>query len=134
VAQSASQPTLTSADLSTTWRSSDGGSITFAEDHQFSAIGLRLDKFWTGCSGFGEMSVSGTWKFLNSNGDSGPGLTGYPSGSLMSLDFSKASDSPSLGCTGGGIDLTSWNVNSVAGLCLQMDPDTPCDGYIFVRQ
>jgi hypothetical protein len=95
------------------------------------ATGLRLGKFWNPCAGAGEISVSGTWQFLNSPGDSAPGFTGYSKGSLVSLNFDGAPGNTSAGCTGGEIKLTSWNEGSTRGLCLQFDPDTPCDGYIF---
>jgi hypothetical protein len=59
--------------------------------------------------------------------------TGYPQGSMVDLAFDGAAGHPSAGCTGGFIKLTTWNVGSVPGLCLQLDPDTPCDGYIFTK-
>lgn len=133
VAQSGTQPVLSSSDLVATWTSPDGGSITFTRNHRFTAAGLRLDRFWKGCAGVGRISASGTWQFLNSHGSSGLSPTGYAKGSLISLSFGGVADNPSLGCTGGGIELTSWNVGSTPGLCLQFDPDTPCDGYVFNR-
>lgn len=131
VAQSGTQSVLTPADLAATWTSHDGGSIAFSADHRFVAIGLRLGKFWKPCAGVGKISVSGTWQFLNSQGDSGGGLTGYAKGRMVDLSFDGANGSPTIGCTGGFIKLTTWNVGSAPGLCLQFDPDTPCVGYIF---
>lgn len=123
---SGTQSVLGPANLAATWTSPDGGSITFARDHGFAATGLRLDKFWTPCAGAGTISVSGTWQFLDANGDSGLD----PAGSMVGLTFDGAAANPAIGCTGGGIMLTTWN----AGLCLQFDPDTPCDGYIFSKR
>jgi hypothetical protein len=130
--QAASSPALTPAELTATWASPDGGSIAFAADHSFAASGLRLGKFWSPCAGAGKISVSGMWRFLNSQGDSG--ATGYSRGSLVDLSFASAAGNPTIGCTGGFLKLTSWNVGSTPGLCLQFDPDTPCDGYIFSKR
>jgi hypothetical protein len=130
---SGTQSVLNPADLAATWTSPGGGSITFARDHSFVATALRLDKFWNPCAGAGKISVSGTWQFLNSQGGSGPGLTGYPQGSMVDLTFDGAAGNPSIGCTAGFIKLTTWNVGSTPGLCLQFDPDTPCDGYLFSK-
>ena len=129
--QYATQPVLSSADLIATWVSPAGGSITFANSNRFTAAGLRLDKFWGGCAGSGKISVSGTWQFLSPQGDSATGS--YANGSLVDLVFNDTAGNPSTGCTGGGITLTSWNTGSAAALCLQFDPDTPCDGYVFER-
>lgn len=52
---------------------------------------------------------------------------------MVDLTFDGAAGSPSIGCTAGFIKLTTWNVGSTPGLCLQFDPDTPCDGYIFSK-
>lgn len=112
-----------------TWVSPDGGSIAFSTSHAFTAEGLRLGEFWTGCPKSARISVSGTWEFLNSQGDSN-GFTGFPTGNLLYLTFnSQVHGSPSE-CLG-GISLTSWDTSQTPGLCLQMDPDTPCDGYVF---
>jgi hypothetical protein len=32
------------------------------------------------------------------------------------------------------VDLTTWDSGSQQGLCVQMDPDDPCDGYVFTKQ
>ena len=130
-AQYPTQPVLSSTDLAATWVSPAGGSITFANSNRFTAVGLRLDKFWGGCAGSGKISVSGTSQFLSPQGDSGTGS--YSNGSLIGLYFDDTAGDPSTGCTGGGITLTSWNTGSATALCLQFDPDTPCDGYIFER-
>ncbi len=134
VTLSGTQSVLSSADLVAVWRSPEGGSIAFSGDHRFVATGLRLNKFWNGCAGTGRISASGTWQFLNSQGDSSVGSTGYSTGRLVDLSFDGAAGNPSIGCTGGAIKLTSWNVHSKPGLCLQMDPDTACDGYVFNRR
>jgi hypothetical protein len=125
---SGAQPVLSSADLAATWASPDGGSITFASDNRFKASGLRFDKFWAGCAGRGKISGPGTWQFLSAQGDSGM----YSKGSLIGLYFAAVAGGSSSLCLG-GITLTSWNVDSAPGLCLQMDPDTPCAGYIFKK-
>jgi hypothetical protein len=130
-AQSGTQPVLSSTDLVATWMSPAGGSITFANSNRFTAAGLRLDMFWGGCAGSGKTSVSGTWQFLSPQGDSGTGS--YSKGNLVYLYFDDTAGDPLAGCTGGGITLTSWNTGSATALCLQFDPDTPCDGYVFER-
>lgn len=134
VTRSGTQPVLTSTDLVAVWRSHDGGSIAFTSDHRFVATNLSLGKFWNGCAGAGKISASGTWQFLSSQGDSSISFTGYSRGKMVGLSFDGAAGNPSIGCTGGAIKLTSWNVNSTPGLCLQMDPDTVCDGYVFNRR
>lgn len=132
--QPAAQPVLSTAGLVATWTSHSGGSVTFAGDHRFAASDLRPGKFWGGCAGSGKFSVSGTWQFLNADGQSSPSLTGYQKGSLIYLAFDPGSGGPSAQCAAGGLTLTSWNVGSAHGLCMRVDPDTPCDGYIFDRQ
>jgi hypothetical protein len=96
-------------------------------NHVFRAAELRLARFWAGCTKSQEISASGTWQFLSPEGATSQGFGGaYLKGSLVYLTFN---NSPTE-CLG-GIGLTSWNVGGASGLCLQMDPDTPCDGYIF---
>lgn len=129
--QIGTQPVLSSADLVAEWVSPAGGSIAFASNHQFTATDLRLGKFWGGCAEAGNISVSGTWQFLSPQGDSGTGR--YSKGSLVALYFNNTAGNPSTGCTGGALELTSWNTDSTTGLCVQFDPDTPCDGYIFEK-
>lgn len=128
VTQVGAQPVLSSADLTAKWVSPDGGSITFAATHRFTATGLRIGKFWRGCARLGEISGSGNWQFLNSHGDSG--VVGFTRGSLVSLTFEGRSSA----CIAGQLTLTSWNVGSKRGLCVQFDPDTPCDGYVFDKR
>lgn len=132
--QSAAQPFLSTAGLVATWTSHSGGSVTFASDHRFTASDLQPGKFWGECARSSEFSVSGTWQFVNADGQSGPSMTGYQKGSLIYLAFDPGSGGPSAQCVAGGITLTSWNVGSAQGLCMQVDPDTPCDGYIFSKQ
>jgi hypothetical protein len=131
--QSGSQPVMGPADLVAVWTSPDGGSMSFTGDHRFTVTGLRIGQFWNACARGSRLSASGTWQFLNSQGDSGPGLNGYQQGSMVDLSFTGATGAPAVGCTGGFLRFTSWNVGSAPGLCLQMDPDTPCDGYVFNR-
>ena len=126
--QNGTQPVLSSADLVAEWVSPAGGSITFASNHRFTATDLRMGKFWGFC-GAGKISMSGTWQFLSPQGDSGTGLSSE--GNLVVLFFNNTAGNPSTGCTGGALELTSWNTDSTTGLCVQFDPDTPCDGYIF---
>ena len=127
---SGTQSVLGPAQLAATWTSPVGGSITFGRDHSFAASGLRLGRFWAPCAGAGTIAVSGTWQFLAANGDSGLN----PAGAMVGLAFAGTAGNAALGCTGGGIKLTTWNAGSTPGLCLQFDPDTPCDGYIFSKQ
>jgi hypothetical protein len=132
--QSGSQPVLRSADLAGTWVSSNGGSITFTPDHQFTAAKLDIGKYYGGCAQAPSLSGSGTWQFLSPQGDSNSSdPAGYAQGDLVMLDFESAADSPMSECPSNVFTLTSWNTGSKKGLCIQYDPDTPCGGPVFDR-
>jgi hypothetical protein len=125
---------LRSADLVTTWSSAEGGSVTFAKDHHFTAKGLRLrDLFANRCPP--TATVSGTWEFLGSDGTSGPSLTSHKEGRLIDLSFDSSADYAAYSCTGGGITLTSWSPEPPLTLCIDVDPDTPRGtGYVFEKK
>lgn len=125
----ATQPVLSPADLVAQWVSPAGGSIAFASNYRFTATDLRLGKFWGFCAAAGNISGSGTWQFLSPEGDSGM----YSKGNLVALYFNNTAGNPSTGCIAGALELTSWNTGSTTGLCVQFDPDTPCDGYVFQK-
>ena len=128
------QPVMNPSDLVATWTSPDGGSMSFTGDHRFTVSGLRIGKFWNACASGTRLTASGTWQFLNSQGDSGSGLNGLQKGSMVDLSFAGATGNPAVNCTGGFLRFTSWDVGAARGLCLQLDPDTPCAGYIFNRR
>src|SRR5260370_10579155 len=121
------QPILRKADVVGSWSSPKGGEITFSGDQQFTATDLRLRPYYgAGCQ---DLSVAGTWQFIGPQGDSGRSLTAYTSGNFISLNFV----APGRGPCAIGIELASWEVNPPLGLCLNLDPDSPCAGYVFVK-
>ncbi len=120
------QPVLTSTDLTATWATPSGATLTFFSNHQFAANGLNLAAY------FGDscrnVTGSGTWQFLSPQGHSGPGPTSYAKGNVVSLVF----NSPvSPLCNA---EFTSWEIKQSAGLCLDLDPDTPCTGALFSKK
>ena len=126
-----SQPVLNKSDLVGTWTSSKEGKVTFGSDYKFIATDLRIGSYFSNRCQL--VSGSGTWQFLSPQGASGPSLTSYIRGNLISLNFDSSTSVSAFTCTGGGIELTSWKTNSPAGLCLDLDPDSPCTGSLFVR-
>jgi hypothetical protein len=122
-----SQPVLTSTDLTGTWSTPNGSRITFSADHHFSAAGINLAPFFTGCP---DLSGSGSWQFLSPGGDTGPGPATYASGSAIAILFA----SPVSRLCSDMVTLTSWEIDPPAGLCLEFDPDSPCTGTPFTKK
>jgi hypothetical protein len=124
----AQQPSLDTASLLGTWVSSDGASITFSGADSFAATRFNYANVIPTC---GVMSGTGTYQFIGPDGrsvaSSGPGTTMI--GLFLDDDASTTGQ-----CTSAAFELTAWDVGSKAGLCVQVDPDTPCDGYIFTKQ
>jgi hypothetical protein len=131
------QPDLTVSQLAGAWVSPEGsGTITFYADHTFAAARLNLN----GLSGLAcqtTTSASGTWGFESPDGDAvSSDLTEYSSGNVVFLVFAGSASAPYSACTSkwGSIQLTTWQVNGPLGLCVEMDPDSPCFGEPWVWQ
>lgn len=123
----AQQPSLDAADLLGTWVSSDGSSVTFAGAGSFAAAKINYGKYVIPTCGL--ISGSGIWQFVDSNGQTS--TSSLDSANIVALFFRKVSSSSK--CSG-VMQLTSWDTGSTPGLCVQEDPDTPCDGYIFSKR
>lgn len=125
--RSDTQPVLTRADLAGEWSSSHDATMTFYSDHRLKVSGLNLSAYLGGrnCK---DISGSGTWQFLNSQGDSGSSLGSYTSGNQIALNFASPI-SPACDAS-----FTSWEVDPPVGLCLDLDPDSPCSGDIFTKR
>jgi hypothetical protein len=116
------------------WISPSDGSLTFGPDHQFAATRLRNQFF-----GSQECSGRGTWWFLSSQGDGGPGTT-YTSGDQIGVfgNFynvdkqAQATNPVGFGCM--DFSLISWKTNGTLGLCMDFDPDSPCLGEVYVKR
>jgi len=122
------QPILGKADVVGSWSSPKGGQITFSGDQQFTATDLRLGPYYgAGCQ---HLSVVGASLFIKQQSDSCRSLTSYKSGNFISLNFV----APGSGPCAIGIELASWEVNPPVTLCLNLDPDSPCAGYVFVKK
>ena len=119
-----SQPILTRAELVGTWAGPDGATMTFRDDHTVTV--RHLDT--TPLSNCRNVSADGTWQFLSPDGVSGPGLTGYSKGDLVGVAFSAQ---PILACSS---EFTSWEINPPVGLCLDLDPDSPCTGPVLTKR
>jgi hypothetical protein len=121
------QPDLSATDLPGTWVSGDGASITFAGDNTFTAIKFDFGKMFPSC---GEVSGSGTWQLHNPSDDFPPAPAGTPT-NLVDVTFTTVS--PPGSCLG-ILEMTSWDTGGAPGLCVQFDPDTRCNGYVFTKR
>lgn len=123
----AQQPGLDAAELHGTWLSSDGSSITFTGVNSFAAARIDYGRYVSPSCGL--VSGSGTWEFINSDGQSVTSTAADTN--LIGLFFATVSPAGSCGPT---LQLASWDAGSDPGLCLQIDPDTPCTGYVFDKR
>jgi hypothetical protein len=121
------QPDLSATDLPGTWVSGDGASVTFTGDNTFTAIKFDYRKAIPSC---GVLSGLGTWRLHNPSDDYPPAPAGTPT-NLVDVTFTSVS--PPGSCRG-ILEMISWDTGSTPGLCVQMDPDTPCDGYVFTKR
>lgn len=124
------------SQLAGTWISPEGsGAITFSADHSFEATRLNLNGLF-GVTCLPAASTSGTWEFLSPDGDSAPNLTQYSSGNVIALTFAGLDSAPTSACTSAWsqTQLTTWQINGPLGLCVDMDPDSPCTGEPWVWQ
>ncbi len=121
------QPSVNLAALPETWVSGDGASITFTGGNEFTATNFNYGKANPTC---GTLSGSGRWQLDDNSGDYPPPTAGSPD-NLLDLWFTSVS--PPGSCTG-LVEMTTWDTGSQQGLCLQMDPDDPCDGYVFTKR
>jgi hypothetical protein len=133
--QTPMQPDITVSQLVGTWISSEGsGAITFRADGSFTATRLDLNGLF-GQTCRPAASASGTWEFLSPDGDS-PTLTEYSSGYVISLAFAGLNSTSTQACAlvWSLTELTTWQINGPLGLCVDMDPDSPCVGEPWVWQ
>jgi hypothetical protein len=66
---------------------------------------------------------------LSPQENSGPSLTTYSRGNLVGLTFMNPAHGP---C--GLPQFTSWTSGGSVGLCLDIDPDSPCTGDLFLKK
>jgi hypothetical protein len=121
------QPAVNLAALPGTWVSGDGASITFTSDATFTATKFNDGEAVPTC---GTLSGSGTWQLVT-NSDEYPAPPAGTPENLLALWFTSVS--PPGSCLS-SIDLTTWDTGSEQGLCLEMDPDDPCEGYVFIKR
>jgi hypothetical protein len=100
--------------------------MRFFADHQFIASGLNLSA--DGGNTCSDVTGAGTWQFLSPQGVSGPTLTTYAKGSVVGLIFNSPVSS---GCD---TEFSSFEINPPLGLCLDLDPDSPCTGEVFTKK
>jgi hypothetical protein len=74
--------------------------------------------------------------FESPDGDSDSDLPEYSSGNVVFLAVTSPTSTPILTCTGEFdlIQLATWQINGPLGLCVDMDPDSPCAGEPWVWQ
>lgn len=127
----AQQPNLVATDLPGTWVSSDGASITFTGDGTVTATKFDFYKVIPkAISACGVLSGTGRWQLHDPSTDYPAAPAGSPT-NLVDLTFTSLS--PPSTCTDEAIEMTSWDTGSKPGLCVQVDPDTPCNGYVFTK-
>jgi hypothetical protein len=122
------QPSVNLATLPGTWVSGDGASITFTSGNEFTATNFNYGKAMPTC---GTLSGSGTWRLHDSSEDYPTPAAGSPDHVLDMLFTSVSSPGR---CAGGPMEMTTWDTGGKQGLCVQMDPDNPCDGYVFTKR
>ena len=76
------------------------------------------------------LSGSGTWQLVTNSQEYPAPPAGTPE-NLLDLWFTSVS--PPASCLG-WVQLTTWDTGSKQGLCLEMDPDDPCEGYVFTKR
>lgn len=125
------QPSVNLAALPGAWVSGDGASITFTSDGTFTATkfnyGKAMPMVIPTCR---TLSGSGTWQLVTNSEEYPAPPAGSPE-NLLSLWFSSVS--PPGSCLG-FLQLTTWDADGKQGLCLEMDPDDPCEGYVFTKR
>jgi hypothetical protein len=121
------QPSVNLAKLPGTWVSGDGASITFTGGDDFTATNFNYGRVMASCH---TLSGSGTWQLVTNSEEYPAPPAGTPE-NLLGLWFSSVS--PPGSCLG-WFQLTTWNTGSTLALCLEMDPDNPCEGYIFTKR
>jgi hypothetical protein len=121
------QPSVNLATLPGTWVSGDGASITFTGSNEFTATNFDYGKAMPPCR---TLSGSGTWQLVT-NSDEYPAPPAGTPENLLDLWFSSVS--PPGSCLG-SFQMTTWDTGSTQGLCLDMDPDDPCEGYVFTKR
>jgi len=121
------QPSVNLATLPGTWVSGDGASITFTSGNEFTAANFNYGKAMPPCR---TLSGSGTWQLVTNSEEYPEPPAGTPE-NLLDLWFTSVS--PPGGCLG-SFGMTTWDIGGKQGLCLEMDPDEPCDGYVFTKR
>jgi hypothetical protein len=126
------QPSLVATDLPGTWVSGDGASITFKGGGEVAVTRFDFYKVIPkAISACGVLSGTGTWQLHNPATD----YPAAPAGSPTNLvDLWLPSLSPQGICASEDLEMTSWDSGSTPSLCVQIDPDTPCDGYVFTKR
>jgi hypothetical protein len=130
------QPDLSASQLAGSWVSPEGsGTITFYDDYTFTATRLDLNGL-LGVRCRPAASASGTWVFESPDGSAEQDRPQYPSGNVVFLTVASIASAPSSTCTGllNGIQLSTWQINGPLGLCVDLDPDSPCAGEPWVWQ
>jgi hypothetical protein len=116
----ADSPALFPPGLQGRWVSGDGASITFKTTGTFTATRVDFGKALPRSCGV--VSGAGTWQ-----------LGSGAQANIVTLYFTRMPTSPD--CTGAEfLTMTSWDTGSARGLCVQLDPDTPCNEYIFTER
>jgi len=117
------QPSVSLAAVPGTWVSGDGASITFTSDGTFTATKFNFaNAAMPMCPA---PSEAGTWKIHNNSEDYPEPAANSPQ-NLLDLWFTSES------CWG-SMELTTWDTGGKQGLCVQVDPDDPCGGYVFTK-
>jgi hypothetical protein len=121
------QPSVNLAALPGTWVSGDGASITFTSGDEFTAADFNYGKVMPNR---GTLSGSGAWQLVTDSEEYPSPPAGTPE-NLLSLWFTSVSP---LGSCLGWVVLTTWDTGGRQGLCLEMDPDDPCERYVFTKR
>ena len=117
-------PAVNAASVPGTWVSGDGASITFTSHGTFTATKFNFAR--SAMSKCPNPIEGGTWTIHSNSEDYPPPPTNSPE-NLLDLAFTGAS------CLG-GVELTTWDTGGTQGLCVQVDPDDPCGGYVFTKR
>jgi hypothetical protein len=122
------QPAVNLAIVPGTWVSGDGSSITFTGQDTFTATKFNYaNAMMPMCRA---QSGSGTWLLHYRSEDYPPPPANSPE-NMLDLYFTSG---PIGGSCTGPVELTTWDAGGKQGLCVQVDPDDPCDGYVFTKR
>lgn len=121
------QPIITRAEVIGTWNGPNGAVMTFMANQTVTV--RRLNLGWNPTANCTNISAIGTWQFDSLQGASGNSRLAFSKSDILQIDFQAQ---PIEICSS---QFTTWELNGPLGLCLYLDPDSPCaSGYVLRKR